>query len=145
MWLFMEIIGEAIRSTFIRRKQRRGRIRCGLRLDEGIQPGLTSSWRHGYVTLTPALIRFDDTDIHVLSISLPSSDAGPRDRYERNAGAPTFMITTSTARLIWAIPLEQVDWALNRIGDESLDAALRSTSTPDATEPPRSSAVADAG
>ncbi|HKT57116.1 MAG TPA: hypothetical protein VJR25_10125 [Microbacterium sp.] len=111
-----EGIAEAFRSASVRRRQRRGRLKCGLRVEDGIQPGLTTAWRHGVVTLAPDRIRFDGADIPVLAVSLPPSDEGPRDRIERSADAPLFRVTTSTARLTWAIPVEQVDWALAQIG-----------------------------
>ncbi|KHK98872.1 hypothetical protein LK09_08405 [Microbacterium mangrovi] len=91
-------------------------MKCSIRLEDGLQPGLTKTWRHGVVTLAPDRIRFDGADIAVVAVSLPPSDEGPRDRIERNADAPLFRITTSTAWLTWAIPVEQVDWALAQIG-----------------------------
>lgn len=114
--MILDGIAEAFRSASARRRQRRGRLKCGLRVEDGIQPGLATSWRQVTVTLAPDVIRFDDVEVRVLSVSLPPTDQGPRDALERWADAPLFVITTSTARVTWAIPIEQVDWALAQIG-----------------------------
>jgi hypothetical protein len=110
------------------RYAKRGQLECGVRVVDGQQDGLGERWQHGVATLMPKEITFVGTfgGVRFLKrrpVRLPvgsvdrSTERQPtgREILVASPAARVIRIKTPSAILEWAIPADQVLWAIEKV------------------------------
>jgi uncharacterized MnhB-related membrane protein len=117
---------------FVRARSRkltaRHKAEVGLRVVDGHQPGLGPRWRHGVGTLVPGRLDFRGTvggvrflrrapitiDVKQIDRDIPRT-TGLREALSVMPGTEVVQLITPTARLEWAVPGPQIDWAIEKL------------------------------
>lgn len=111
-----------------RRLAEQHKAEVGLRVVEGHQPGLGPHWRHGVGTLAAGRLDFRGTIGGVrflrrapITIEVTQIDreahrtTGLREAWSVRPGIEVVQLVTPTARLDWAVPGSQLDWATEEL------------------------------
>jgi hypothetical protein len=106
----------------------RHKAEVGLRVVDGNQPGLGRRWRHGVGTLAAGRVEFRGTvggvrflrrapiTIEVMQIDRDAPrTTGLREAWSVRPGIEVVQLITPTARLEWAVPGPQIDWAIEKL------------------------------
>jgi hypothetical protein len=111
-----------------RRLAARHKAEVGLRVVDGHQPGLGPRWRHGVGTLAAGRLEFRGTvggvrflrrapitiDVMQIDRDAPRT-TGLREAWSVRPGIEVVQLVTPTARLEWAVPGPQIDWAIEEL------------------------------
>jgi hypothetical protein len=100
-----------------KRRQRQGRLRCGIRLADGAHPWVTRSWFFSVVEVMPNRLRFGGDDL-VLTGPVSAQIRSPtRREWHFDDDWRMLQLTTGRATVEWALPEWQIEWALTRLSD----------------------------
>ena len=108
--------------------RRRGQVECGFRVVDGHQDGLSERWCHGVAEFQQDGISFVGTLGGVrflkrkpVKIAIERVDTGAARRpvgtesFAASPDAQVIRVQTATSTLEWALPPDQIEWAIEQL------------------------------
>jgi hypothetical protein len=113
--LFGDVLGDRAAS----KRQKSGRVDCGLRVIAGGQPGLRNRWKGSRANVNAGRLEFG----RMRAVSVVVTAVGTELREPRGTEKwlyfdPDYRIVelrTDSATLEWAVPKDKAEWALVRL------------------------------
>jgi hypothetical protein len=115
-----EVFGAAWADRFASKRQKSGRVDCGLRVIAGSQAGLKKRWKGSRANVNAGRLEFGRwTVISVVVTAVGTELREPRGAEKWLYFDPDYRIVelrTDSATVEWAVPKDKAEWALARLG-----------------------------